>query len=296
MKKRFIAVFLIVCLLASVLSFYSFASAAGISDIQVSFIYQYTFLSNPGGSPVPARRFIAYDPPEYGTAYENQLNEEMTQLIPLAIRLHTATARYNCHSYAWVSQNATTQEYWVDDPGNFYLTGNTYVEVTTPMAGDIICYFDDNGTPNDTSDDTNLHSGIVVVTNVATSNGLCGNSNTVLVESKWGKYGVYRHNGYECPYTDYYLSVKPTVPEKSRAEYVKYFRKSNHTHNFNSYTGDSHMDYHECACYCGRIIHEMHEWISTPIRPRSIVSPDYVPQYTCAKCGVVTLYPNFPII
>ncbi len=298
MKKRFIAVFLIVCLLASFLSFPSFASTSSTPYLNFGVIRTFVahaYINNPGGSAIPAYRFLSYDPPENLPLFEQVYNNACDPKYVNAIRLHVPSGKYNCHSYAWVSQNVDEQIYWVNDPSNYYKTGNNYVEVTTPMVGDIICYFDDNGTPNNTSDDENLHSGIVIAINVATSNGLCGNSNTVEVESKWGPAGVYRHNGYECPYTDYRLNAEPNANENERAEYVKYYRKTNHSHNFNTYSEDTHPDYHKCICNCGKIIHGRHEWISTPIRPSSIVSPDYVPQYTCAQCGVVTLHPNLPI-
>lgn len=49
----------------------------------------------------------------------------------------------------------------MNDPSPYY-ADNSYLEVSTPMQGDIICYFDDNGTPNNYADDTNWHFGIVV--------------------------------------------------------------------------------------------------------------------------------------
>ena len=71
------------------------------------------------------------------------------------------TARYNCHSYAWYSRDIDTNHYWIDDPSPYYKYGS-YCVVDVPQIGDIICYFDDNGTPNDETDDVNLHSGIVI--------------------------------------------------------------------------------------------------------------------------------------
>ncbi|MDE5546800.1 MAG: hypothetical protein K2I88_04995 [Anaeroplasmataceae bacterium] len=114
-----------------------------------------------------------------------QCNSTCDSQFPNAIRLRSASNKYNCHSYAWYS-SSTSNTYWMDDPSLYYKDGS-YTEVRTPQNGDIICYFDDNGTPNDFSDDTNLHSGIVISYNSSvSSNGICGNSNQVVVRSKWG--------------------------------------------------------------------------------------------------------------
>ena len=55
--------------------------------------------------------------------------------------LSNPTKRYNSHSYAWYSQNVETNQYWIDDPTNYY-SSIKYEEVTTPQVGDIICYYD----------------------------------------------------------------------------------------------------------------------------------------------------------
>lgn len=158
---------------------------------------------------------------------------------PNVTRLGNATAKYNCHSYAWYSQNGSNT-YWMNNPSPYY-TDNSYLEVTTPMQGDIICYFDDNGTPNNYADDTNLHSGIVVEYDPSIlSNGICSNSNQVIVKSKWGVSGLYQHKGDDCPYTTLHNGT---------ADYVKYYRR--HYHNYedhyctmcNQYT-ETH-DYHD---------------------------------------------------
>lgn len=228
------------------------------------------------------------------TYFENSYNTYYDTTYTTAKRLSTATTFYNCHSYAWHSQNVSTNHYWIDYPYPYYSDGS-YYEVTTPIPGDIICYFDDNGTANDSSDDNNLHSGIVILSIAgATSNGLCGISNTLIVESKWGPAGLYRHNGYECPYTDYVLNINSSTGESYRAEYVKFYRKANHSHNHNTYS-ELDSDYHKCICSCGQIIHAPHVWLSTPIYTSyatlSEISPTYIPQYTCKDCGMITLNP-----
>ena len=198
-------------------------------------------------------------------------------------RLHTATCRFNCHSYAWYSQDTSSNQYWMNDPSLYYTDGS-YDEVTTPAIGDIICYFDDNGTPNNTADDSNLHSGIVVSILSGFSQNLAG---IYIVESKWGAAGVYRHNGYECPYTAY----DAANPASNSADYVKFYRRSGHTHSFTTYNDNGNMEYHECICSCGMIIHAPHTWVEYRSYALGQGNLYYIPQYRCSKCDAFTLNP-----
>ena len=155
-------------------------------------------------------------------AYNNHYDSEFSD----AIRKSSATAHYNCHSYAWYSQSPSTNNYWMNDPSNYY-EDNGYIEVETPRSGDIICYFDDKGTSTE-NDDENLHSGIVIeyYSNI-TSNNICGNSNKVKVISKWGPAGLYEHYGDYCPYVSTY---------DGDADYVRYYRpKTNASYNLTNY-------------------------------------------------------------
>lgn len=145
----------------------------------------------------------------------DQGNEYFDNQYPNANRKSSATAYYNCHSYAWY-MNSNTNTYWMNYPTNYYIIeDHSYVEVINPQVGDIICYFDDNETPYNMDDDENLHSGIVYELLSGTSNDICGNANLVMVESKWGPAGLYEHRGDECPYTSY---------TNGEADYVKYYR------------------------------------------------------------------------
>ncbi len=225
-------------------------------------------------------------------SYITQTNTESDSFSTTDVRLYTATAYFNCHSYAWHSQDTEENHYWMPSPVLYYTDGS-YYEVSTPAVGDIICYFDDNGTSNNTTDDNNIHSGIVVtVISNATSNNLCGNSNTVIVESKWGNAGLYRHNGYECPYTDLLLDFYTDVDPGDIAEYVKYYRRSGHTHSFTTYNDTGRTDFHECICTCGMTIHAPHIWVEHWGQSRvSQQSAKYIPQYYCSDCGAFTLHP-----
>lgn len=157
----------------------------------------------------------------------------------------------------------------MNTPELYYKDGS-YDEVATPRGGDIICYFDNNGTENDYSDDINLHLGIVVAFNSEIAiNNVCGSSNQVTVNSKWGSAGLCQHSGDYCPYTS---------PYGGTADYVKYYRK--HTHNYSDHycacgkhtsTHDYHEPYtwlnntqHKATCSCGETINQGHAIPSSP--------------------------------
>ncbi|MDE7385486.1 MAG: hypothetical protein K2M84_06995, partial [Anaeroplasmataceae bacterium] len=195
--------------------------------------YETAYVTTPNGSSV-----VVFIREEFSSFDIYQRNSECDRQFPKATRLRSATRKYNCHSYAWYS-SSTSNTYWMDDPSLYYKDGS-YTEVRTPQNGDIICYFDDNGTPNDFSDDTNLHSGIVISYNSSvSSNGICGNSNQVVVRSKWGAYGLYEHNGDYCPYVPRY---------GGQADYVKYFR---HFHDYHEPYTWKNYTMHTGVCGCG---------------------------------------------
>lgn len=180
------------------------------------------------------------------------INGYQDNLYCEAVRRDDASALYNCHSYAWYS-TSTDNCYWIDNPTNFYLGNNDYHEVTTPTVGDIICYF--NGSYN-------IHSGIVTAVNGQVSNGKCGNSNTVEVISKWGTAGLYEHNGYECPYTQY---------GGGAATSVKYF----HKHTFIYSVNGANESIHTVTCSaCNYSYVDNHTYRSLPSGGSR-----------CTKCG-----------
>ena len=65
---------------------------------------------------------------------------------------HHATFDFNCHSYAWYSQNYLTNKRWIDYPDS-YILDYSYEEVTDVRPGDIYCYwayalmYDENNQP-----------------------------------------------------------------------------------------------------------------------------------------------------
>ncbi len=157
-------------------------------------------VSTPNGSSV----LVYVSSEELSSTDIQNLNNHFDNQYPEAIRLADASVIYNCHSYAWYKSSAVNP-YWMPTPATYYSAQDlSYVEVSTSRVGDIICYYKSNG--------ENIHSGLVVDTLNGAPNGVCGNSNLVMIESKWGSAGLYRHRGDQCPY--------PGLD----ATYVKYYR------------------------------------------------------------------------
>lgn len=220
-----------------------------------------------------------------------QKNEELSEEYPLAYRLSTSTPEYNCHSYAWHSQNVSENKFWINDPSAYY-ENQGYEETLTPKVGDIICYMDVGSNYTDSSDDKNLHSGVIVGIISSTSSKL---GSTYIVESKWGGGSLNRHNGFECPYTTYKLR-NGSAYSFEMADYLVFYTRVGHNHNHNTYQDYADAYYHRCICSCGQIIHSEHNWVEHRINPQSIsaeygdeYSINYVPAYRCTDCGAITL-------
>ena len=161
----------------------------------------------------------------------SNIYEMIKEDYPHATYIAPATYDYNCHSYAWYLNDPFWNLYWMPDP-SAYIDDGSYEEINAPNVDDIIVYYDIDGNI--------IHSGIVDSLNSSISNGVCGNSNTVNVKSKWGSYGLYLHRGDQCPYTAYNLYSSPT------AFYIKYYRL--HNHLFSCIYFDRASHYFLCEC------------------------------------------------
>jgi len=96
--------------------------------------------------------------------------------------LRNPTRMYNCHSYAWYSQSISNT-YWIPSPGAF-LSDGVYQPIQWAV-GDKVVYFNSEGTAT--------HSGIIVEIN---GQGL----DNIVIVSKWGICGLYRHVLTDCLY------------------------------------------------------------------------------------------------
>lgn len=232
----------------------------------------WTYVSTPNtenGVPVIIRDY------ELSEETINELNNDYDNVYQNNIRIATASRLYNCHSYAWYSQNTNANNYWMDRPSLYYTDGSYNLVEGSPRKGDIICYFNENN--------SNLHSGIVIEYLSSQSNGMCGSSDTVLVISKWGSGGLYIHNGYKCPYTSF---------DNGSATTVRYYRRVDHNHSYtNTQITDNtiSMKFHKSNCrICFQNIYAPHDWQEVRINPTSIL-PQYVPGYECKDCGYFTM-------
>lgn len=199
------------------------ADSSGLYRIRGPVEYTVAYVYTPNGSQVQVYDYID----DLSSDTISDYNSQFDDLYQDAVRLSSSTRYYNCHSYAWY-QSMTSNPYWMDDPSAYYTDGS-YYEVTVPQAGDIICYY--------TSGGFNLHSGAVVEVD----------NNTITVESKWGKCGLYRHEADYCPY----------MPEYGgQTQYVKYYRHSEHTYNQECVYVD--VRNHKTYCLCGDSTLSMH--------------------------------------
>lgn len=176
-------------------------------EIEHTTSYVYT----PNGTSVLVKQYLV----DYSAEQVERILEDYEKKSPYkdAEFLSNPTTAYNCHSYAWYSQNTSTNRNWMPYPTEYYID-HSYEEVSVPRKGDIICYFDNKGTATE-SDDENLHSGIVESVNTSQVNNICGKSSLVYVTSKWGAEGLFYHRGDICPYVSTY---------NGGADYVKFYR------------------------------------------------------------------------
>lgn len=96
-----------------------------------------------------------------------------------------ATKEYNCHSYAWYSQNVDKNKYWMNNP-SAYFTDGSYTQTNTKNKGKKIVYY---------SEKQPIHSGIV--------NSVSGS--TIKIISKWGEAPLMLH---DVKYSPYGISYK----------------------------------------------------------------------------------------
>ena len=129
---------------------------------------------------------------DFSTTAKQELADEVAVAYPNATRLRHATIKYNCHSYAWYSTSASNIR-WMPYPGAF-ITDGSYPELTkmTTSVGSRIVYYD----TVDGSYGTPTHTAVIY-----SYKDYPKSRRTFVVESKWGSYGLYRHDSYDSPYS-----------------------------------------------------------------------------------------------
>ncbi len=113
------------------------------------------------------------------------MNSYMYSRYPKATRLRSATYKYNCHSYAWYS-TSSSNIWWMDNPGR-YMSDGSYTKQSSAASGQKIYY----PMPG------NQHSGIITSVN----------GSSIMLNSKWGAYGLYNHSVIYCPYFSMYQNT-----------------------------------------------------------------------------------------
>lgn len=158
----------------------------------------------------------------------SQLNsiEVFMNKYPNVIELSEPTKNYNCHSYAFYSQDVNNNIAWISNP-TIYYSDYSYDEITNYTEikkGDIICYFDKNN--------VNKHSAIVERIDGIIMNNTVEYMSNLVVSSKWGEFGLYQHKGDYCPYV-----------KESNANFKNFrcFRPHQHKFIYNQILEDSHF-------------------------------------------------------
>jgi hypothetical protein len=106
--------------------------------------------------------------------FVNELEAQQTEIV----RLAELGPECNCHGWVFTASQFSLRDF--DIP--VILRDNGYQETEQPASGDIIVYYNDQGI---------AHSGLVQ--SVA-------EDGQVVVESKWGPFGLYQHAPLDQPY------------------------------------------------------------------------------------------------
>lgn len=120
-------------------------------------------------------------PPMAPDITEAQADAQLTSLglLSKVTKLRPPSNSYDCHGYTFLGGDR-----WInDDQVDAILADNGYAVTTTPSVGDIVVYRNGGAV---------THSGIIV--------GVSGTTVT-MVESKWGRLGLYRHAPSDVPPT-----------------------------------------------------------------------------------------------
>lgn len=124
------------------------------------------------------------------------------------VRLGNPTKKFNCHSYAWYSQNTAINNYWISYPDS-YILDNSYV-TSTGKENDILCYWAADyiyadGVYQKVSSEYISHSAIITEVGNNFDYTDADTYSELTVTSKWGQSSLFAHNALHCPYTSVLL-------------------------------------------------------------------------------------------
>ena len=153
----------------------------------VTIYYYLRSVNTPNGVPVEVFEAIT----DFNSEKVGAINRDYDTVYTSATRLRDATAKYNCHSYAWY--NSSSSKYWMNNPFEYYGGSNPcFSTITVRVSNAKVAYWTTSHNP------TNSHSGIV--TSVSSGSSTKYYVDKITVKSKWGGAGMYQHPGVHCPY------------------------------------------------------------------------------------------------
>lgn len=215
----------------------------------------------PSGKVIKAKKYIGSSTPDEYDSIKN---------YPSVVKVGAESYRYNCHSYAWyyggnISGVAQGNLAFIDWARPYFNSSPTCAIriYGTPQPGDIVLY---RKCP--CQDNIVSHSAIITSTSSVESKRK--------VRSKWGYYGVYTHDIFDCPYY-----TRPHAPGYNCNGSLEYWRV---THDYRSYAYLNHKSHARVCHYCGP-------------KPATVSPHTFIPtgsKYVCTLCGYSTTTPVFP--
>lgn len=193
----------------------------------------------------------------------NELLEQDKKSFPNIELLAMPSDQYNCFSYAFIAPSK--YNYFGFTKVHDFLTNPTKygyfnVEYGDVKAGDKVVYYTKESAP--------MHAGIVEeILSPLTSNSASNLSKLMLV-SKWGNSGLYRHRGSDFSFSD------ENTPYSLRFYRVDSFHR---IHNYLNIILPYNDSYHEKFCSCAKSIKEGHM-----VPAGSFEDNEYA---TCLICG-----------
>lgn len=159
----------------------------------------------PNGTSLPSTAYSIRTEP-HSMLHVYHTNKDQNAIDTYGVTLvRKGSCIYNCHSYAWHSQDASNP-YWIDNPSTYWNDGSYSMCYTGNVITSIY--------------DANIANGYIVVygpsNNSTHSAILTGNTNmsslnslaTVRCISKWGDSGVFKHTLTQVPAEYIYSTIR----------------------------------------------------------------------------------------
>ncbi len=123
------------------------------------------------------------------------------------VREDYPTKKYNCHSYAWYSQDYNTNMYWIHQPYSYIFDESYEICTSNIDKSDILCYFAVDCIAQDgylvqITEPYIAHSAIITSVGKDFVRDDINTYDELSVISKWGMSSLLSHNAVNCPYTD----------------------------------------------------------------------------------------------